>query len=144
MSEPAKTWTFKVEDIFEDIPDDPENINMTIPPEICEAIDLKPGDPIKVLWGDQGTIIIEKIKEEDNEQKEQTEVEKDLMEFEGEIVDILPNQMFKVKLDDNDYEITAYTGGKMRQFKIRMVMGDKVKVEMSPYDLSKGRITYRI
>ena len=50
--------------------------------------------------------------------------------------------MFKVQLE-NEHVITAYTGGKMRQFKIRMVQGDKVMVEMSPYDLSKGRIIYR-
>jgi len=55
----------------------------------------------------------------------------------------LPNQMFKVKLD-NDHNIIAYTGGKMRQFKIRMIQGDRVKVEISPYDLSKGRITFRL
>jgi translation initiation factor IF-1 len=70
-------------------------------------------------------------------------VEKDLMEFEGEIIDVLPNQMFKVELE-NGHVLTAYTGGKMRQFKIRMVQGDRVRVEMSPYDLEKGRITYRI
>ena len=75
--------------------------------------------------------------------KQQNKVEKDLMELEGEIVDVMPNQMFKVKLD-NDHIITAYTGGKMRQFKIRMVHGDRVKVEMSPYDLDKGRITFRM
>ena len=74
--------------------------------------------------------------------KQKTKIEKDLMEFEGEIIDVLPNQMFKVKLD-NDHVLTAYTGGKMRQFKIRMVMGDKVTVEVSPYDLEKGRIIYR-
>lgn len=67
----------------------------------------------------------------------------DIIEFEGEIIDVLPNQMFKVKLD-NGHVLTAYTGGKMRQFKIRMVHGDRVKVEVSPYDLEKGRITYRI
>jgi len=65
------------------------------------------------------------------------------MEFEGEIIDVLPNQMFKVQLD-NDHEITAYTGGKMRQFRIRMVAGDRVKVEVSPYDLTKGRIIFRL
>jgi len=67
----------------------------------------------------------------------------DIIEFDGEIVEVLPNQMFKVKLE-NGHLLTAYTGGKMRQFKIRMVQGDKVKVEVSPYDLEKGRITYRI
>ena len=67
----------------------------------------------------------------------------DLFEVEGEIVDVLPNQMFKVKLD-NEHIVTAYTGGKMRQFKIRLVSGDRVKVEMTPYDLSKGRIIFRL
>lgn len=69
--------------------------------------------------------------------------DKDLIEVEGEVIDVLPNQMFKVKLDNN-HVIIAYTGGKMRQFKIRMITGDRVKVEMSPYDISKGRITFRL
>lgn len=68
--------------------------------------------------------------------------DKDLFELSGTIVEVLPNQMFKVKLD-NEHIITAYTGGKMRKFKIRLVQGDKVTVEMSPYDLSKGRVIYR-
>lgn len=67
----------------------------------------------------------------------------DVMEFEGIIKDVLPNQMFKVELE-NGHTVTAYTGGKMRQFKIRMILGDRVKVEVSPYDLEKGRITYRL
>lgn len=66
-----------------------------------------------------------------------------IIELEGDIVEILPNQMFKVKLD-NEHIVTCYTGGKMRQFKIRLVQGDRVKVEMTPYDLTKGRITFRI
>ena len=68
----------------------------------------------------------------------------ELFEMEGEIIDVLPNQMFKVKLDENDHVVTAYTGGKMRQFKIRMILGDRVKVEMTPYDLEKGRIIFRL
>lgn len=68
---------------------------------------------------------------------------KDLFELEGSIIDVLPNQMFKVELD-NGHVITAYTGGKMRKFKIRLVLGDRVAVEMTPYDLDKGRITYRV
>lgn len=67
----------------------------------------------------------------------------DIIELEGSIVEVLPNQMFKVELD-NDHIITCYTAGKMRQFKIRLVQGDRVKIEMTPYDLSKGRITFRI
>jgi len=69
---------------------------------------------------------------------------KDLIEFEGTIVDVLPNQMFRVELADNGHIVTCYTAGKMRQFKIRLTQGDRVKIEMTPYDLSKGRITYRI
>jgi len=70
--------------------------------------------------------------------------DKGLMEFEGTIVDVMPNQMYKVELDGNQHVITCYTGGKMRQHKIRIIFGDRVKVEMSPYDLTKGRITYRM
>lgn len=68
---------------------------------------------------------------------------KELIEYEGSIVDLLPNQMFRVELA-NGHQITCYTGGKMRQHKIRLVQGDRVKVEMTPYDLSKGRIMFRI
>ena len=70
--EEKKTWTFKAEDIFEDIPDDLENINMNIPEEIAEAAGLKPGDPIKILWGDQGTIIIEKLEKDNSGEEEQS------------------------------------------------------------------------
>jgi len=66
-----------------------------------------------------------------------------ILEFEGSIVEVLPNQMFKVQLE-NDHVVTCYTGGKMRQFKIRLVAGDKVRIEMTPYDLEKGRITRRL
>ena len=59
----------------------------------------------------------------------------DVFELEGVITEVLPNQMFKVQLD-NDHIIVCYTAGKMRQFRIRLVAGDKVKVDMTPYDLS--------
>jgi translation initiation factor IF-1 len=68
---------------------------------------------------------------------------KDLFEMEGMITDVLPNQMFKVEMD-NGHVVTAYTGGKMRQFRIRLVTGDRVRVEMTPYDLEKGRIVFRL
>lgn len=68
MSE-QKTWEYKVEDIFEDIPDDPENVIMNIPKEIRDAVGLKEGDPIRVLWGDKGTIKIEKITQEEYDSK---------------------------------------------------------------------------
>ena len=66
----------------------------------------------------------------------------DLIELTGEVLEILPNAMFKVKLD-NEHEILAHTSGKMRKNKIRVLAGDRVQVEMTPYDLSKGRITFR-
>jgi len=68
--------------------------------------------------------------------------EDNLVEAEGEITNILPNQMFKVTLD-NGHCLIAYTSGRLRQNKIRIILGDRVQLEMSVYDLSKGRITYR-
>jgi|TARA_B110000305_G_C18954908_1_gene410083 translation initiation factor IF-1 len=65
------------------------------------------------------------------------------IELEGKITDVLPNQTFKVELE-NGHQVICYTGGKMRRFRIRLVMGDKVKIEMTPYDLDKGRITFRL
>ena len=62
--------------------------------------------------------------------------------MEGEVIQVLPNAKFKVKLD-NQHILTAYVGGKMRKFEIRIIMGDRVEVEISPYDLSKGRIVRR-
>tara|TARA_B100000767_G_scaffold274845_1_gene309228 strand:- start:573 stop:827 length:255 start_codon:yes stop_codon:yes gene_type:complete len=64
------------------------------------------------------------------------------IEFEGEVIDTLPNTTFRVKLE-NGHTITAHISGKMRKNYIRILTGDKVKVEMTPYDLSKGRITFR-
>ena len=66
----------------------------------------------------------------------------EVIEFEGEVIDTLPNTLFKVRLE-NGHEIIAHISGKMRKHYIRILTGDKVKVEMTPYDLSKGRITYR-
>ena len=66
----------------------------------------------------------------------------DLLEFKGKVVDLLPNAMFRVKLD-NDHEVLAHTSGKMRKNRIRVLLGDRVNVEMTPYDLTKGRITFR-
>lgn len=61
---------------------------------------------------------------------------------EGTITEALPNTMFKVKLD-NGHEVLGYLSGKMRRYYIRILLGDRVKVELSPYDLNKGRITFR-
>ena len=68
---------------------------------------------------------------------------KDVIELEGTIIESMPNAMFKVKLE-NDHEILAHISGKFRKNFIRILPGDRVKVEMTPYDLSKGRITFRL
>jgi translation initiation factor IF-1 len=67
----------------------------------------------------------------------------DSIEFEGTVTETLPNTMFRVKLE-NGHEIIAHISGRMRKNYIRILTGDKVKVEMTPYDLTKGRITYRM
>ncbi len=66
----------------------------------------------------------------------------DVLEYEGVVLEILPNAMFKVRLD-NEHEILAHTAGRMRKHRIRILAGDKVTVEMSTYDLTKGRIIFR-
>ena len=66
----------------------------------------------------------------------------ELLEFNATVVELLPNATFRVKLE-NDHEVIAHTAGKMRKNRIRVLAGDKVLVEMTPYDLTKGRITYR-
>ena len=67
----------------------------------------------------------------------------DVIEMEGKVVDTLPNTMFRVELE-NGHVITAHISGRMRKHYIRILTGDGVRVEMTPYDLSKGRITYRM
>ena len=68
---------------------------------------------------------------------------KDVIEIEGTILESMPNAMFRVKLE-NGHEILAHISGKIRKNFIRILPGDKVKVEMTPYDLTKGRITFRL
>ena len=69
-------------------------------------------------------------------------VKEESLEFTGVVLELLPNAMFKVKLE-NDHEILAHSSGKMRKNRIRVLAGDKVTVEMTPYDLTKGRIIFR-
>ena len=66
----------------------------------------------------------------------------DLLEFKGKVIDLLPNAMFRVKLE-NGHTVTAHTAGKLRKNRIRVLQGDNVTVEMTPYDLTKGRIIFR-
>jgi len=68
---------------------------------------------------------------------------KDFIEVAGEVVELMPAASFKVALE-NGHEILAHLSGKMRMHRIRLLPGDKVKLEISPYDLTKGRITYRL
>lgn len=65
-----------------------------------------------------------------------------IIEFTGVVTELLPNAMFRVKLENN-HEVLAHTAGRMRKNRIRVLAGDRVNVEMTPYDLSKGRITFR-
>lgn len=64
------------------------------------------------------------------------------IKLEGEVIDVLPNATFKVKLE-NGHTVLSYVSGRMRQFEIRILMGDRVELEMTPYDLNRGRIIRR-
>jgi translation initiation factor IF-1 len=66
----------------------------------------------------------------------------ELLQFDGEVVDVLPDGRYRVRLENN-HEIIAYTAGRMKKNRIRTLAGDKVTVEMTPYDLDKGRINFR-
>lgn len=66
----------------------------------------------------------------------------ELLEFEGVVKEILPNAMFRIELD-NEHEILGHTSGRMRKHRIRVLLGDRVTVEMTPYDLTKGRVIKR-
>jgi translation initiation factor IF-1 len=74
--------------------------------------------------------------------KEQTDKEKGI-EVEGVVIENLPNTRFRVKIDEGDTELLAHVSGKMRMNYIRILPGDRVRVELSPYDLTRGRIVYR-
>jgi len=69
-------------------------------------------------------------------------VKEESLEFAGIVIELLPNAMFKVKLENN-HEVLAHTSGRIRKNRIRVLVGDKVDVEMTPYDLTKGRIVFR-
>ena len=68
----------------------------------------------------------------------------DLLELTGVVDEVLPGNMFRVKVENMPNLLLCYTGGKLKQHKIRIILGDSVKLEVSAYDLSKGRITYRL
>ena len=68
----------------------------------------------------------------------------ELLEMRGKVVELLPNAMFRVELDNNKHQVLAHISGKMRKHFIRILPGDRVLVELSPYDLNRGRIVYRL
>lgn len=68
----------------------------------------------------------------------------ELIEFTGEVIEVLPNSTFKVKVDESSHQLICYMGGRLKQHKIKVILGDSVKIEVSPYDLSKGRIIFRL
>jgi len=68
----------------------------------------------------------------------------ELIELTGTVAEVLPNSTFRVKVDNIESVVLCYMGGRLKQNKIKVILGDAVKIEMSPYDLTKGRITYRM
>jgi translation initiation factor IF-1 len=68
----------------------------------------------------------------------------ELIELTGRVEEVLPNSTFRVKVDKLEHQLLCYMGGRLKQHKIKIIMGDNVKIEVSPYDLTKGRITYRL
>lgn len=68
----------------------------------------------------------------------------DIIELTGEVEEVLPGSMYRVKVENMPTPLLCYMGGKLKQHKIRIILGDKVKLEVSPYDLTKGRVTYRL
>lgn len=68
----------------------------------------------------------------------------DIIELVGKVEEVLPGSMYRVKVENMPNILLCYMGGKLKQHKIRIILGDNVKVEVSPYDLTKGRVTYRL
>ncbi len=68
----------------------------------------------------------------------------ELIELTGTVDEVLPNSTFRVRIDDTPQIVLCYMGGRLKQNKIKVILGDRVKVEISPYDLTKGRISYRL
>lgn len=68
----------------------------------------------------------------------------DLLELTGTVEEVLPSSMYRIRIDDTNAILTCYTGGRLKQNKIKIILGDRVRVEVSVYDLTKGRVTYRL
>jgi translation initiation factor IF-1 len=94
------------------------------------------------LTSRRAVVIYRSARAPHNGQKGGWMAKEDLIEFGGTVTEVLPNAMFRVKLE-NEHEVLAHTSGRMRKNRIRVLTGDRVTVEMTPYDLTRGRITYR-
>ena len=68
----------------------------------------------------------------------------DIIEFQGKVEEVLPGNMFRVRIDQSEHVLVCYTCGKLKRHKIRVIQGDRVKIEVSAYDLNKGRVVYRL
>ena len=77
-----------------------------------------------------------------NKKKKEVKVKEDKIEMEGTVIEAFPSTQFRIRLD-NGHEVLAYLSGKMRRYYIRILLGDRVRVELSPYDLTRGRVVYR-
>lgn len=71
-------------------------------------------------------------------------VKEELIELTGDILEVLPGNMFKVKVDNMPNVLLCYTSGRLKQHRIKIILGDRVRIEVSPYDLTKGRVSYRL
>ena len=91
----------------------------------------------------RGVLLCDVLKRQKSIPEEKLLAAEDLIPAEGVIIDKQPNAFFKVRLDNSEHVVLAAISGKMRKNRIRILVGDRVSVEMSPYDLSRGRITYR-
>ncbi len=101
---------------------------------------FRPPEPVSQPGevGDRGS-----VHERDNKARTPLAVQEDKIEVEGEVVEALPSTMFRVQLDSG-HDVLAKISGKMRKNYIRILPGDRVKIELSPYDLTRGRITFRL
>jgi len=90
-----------------------------------------------------GHVIIRSLSVQPNFQSDRIMAKEEAIEVMAKVLETLPNAMFRVELEDNQHQVLAHISGKMRKHFIRILPGDRVLVELSPYDLNRGRITYR-
>jgi translation initiation factor IF-1 len=112
------------------------------------VLDFRPSDQVNTLEGNQTNRLSVSIarlspaQRDDGQNKGYQMAKEEVLEFEGIVDEVLPDARCRVKLE-NGHEVIAYTSGRMKKNRIRILAGDKVTVEMTPYDLTKGRINFR-